>query len=106
MPMRIPQTRVVEAEPVFTIDPATGGTANAAAPTYVEGATGQPLSLNLHGAERVLLTTPAGVDVDPTATVNVSQDTAIMKNGNTSLTPKFVKISTSSSSDILALVAA
>lgn len=33
----------------------SGGTATAAAPTYVEGATNQPLSLNLAGALRVVL---------------------------------------------------
>lgn len=57
---------VIEATPVFTIDPVTGlyapgggggtftaaGTATAAAPTYVEGTT-NPLSMDLSGALRV-----------------------------------------------------
>ena len=47
-----------------------------------------------------------GTAVDVTATVNVAQDTAAIKNGATSLTPKFAAISLAASGDILALVAA
>lgn len=38
----------------------SGGTATVAAPTYVEGATSQPISLNLKGAQRVIPTDTDG----------------------------------------------
>jgi hypothetical protein len=48
--------------------------------------------------QKVLSADPTtGDPIDPTATVNVAQDTAVMKNGATSLTPKFAKIAASSS---------
>lgn len=40
-----------------------------------------------------------------TATINVAQDTSVIKNGSTSLTPKFAAISSTGSGDTLALVA-
>jgi hypothetical protein len=48
--------------------------------------------------QKVLMADPTtGTPTDPTATVNVAQDTAVIKNGSTSLTPKFAAISASSS---------
>lgn len=43
--------------------------------------------------------------VDQTQTVNVAQDTNSIKNGATSLTPKFAKIALAASGDLVALVA-
>lgn len=40
-----------------------------------------------------------------TSTINVAQDTAALKNGATSLTPKFAAISSTGSGDTVALVA-
>lgn len=47
----------------------------------------------------VVLKDGSGVVIDQTATVNVAQDTAAIKNGATSLTPKFAPIAASSSGD-------
>lgn len=45
-----------------------------------------------------------GDPVDATGTVNVAQDTSSIKNGVTSLTPKFAPIAISASGDLVALV--
>lgn len=42
----------------------SGGTSNAASPTYTEGATEQPISLDLHGAQRVLNMAADGTVLD------------------------------------------
>lgn len=110
--------------------PVTGGgggggstsvTATAAAPTYVEGSTTNPLSVDLAGGLRVTgkvgidQTTPgttngvvikdsAGNAIDQTATVNVAQDSAVMKLAAVSVTPKFAKIALSASGDPIAAV--
>lgn len=110
--------------------PVTGGgggggstsvTATAAAPTYVEGSSTNPLSVDLAGGLRVTgkvgidQTTPgttngvvikdsAGNAIDQTATVNTAADSSVMKLGATSVTPKFAAISSTGSGDTLALV--
>lgn len=53
------------ADAVEAIEALTGATVNEAAPTLVEGATGQPDSLNTHGAKRVVLQDPTGGDLVP-----------------------------------------
>lgn len=55
----------------------------------------------------VVLKDGSGAVIDQTATVNVAQDTAAIKNGATSLTPKFAAIAASASGDnpIVAVVA-
>lgn len=85
--------------------------ANAALQTSTEGATADPLSMDLSRRLRVtdeqVLATLASIltaNTD-TSTINVAQDTAVVKSGAASLTPKFAKISTSTSADIVALVA-
>jgi hypothetical protein len=52
----------------------------------------------------VILDPNAGTAIDQTATVNVAPDTATIKNGATSLTPKFASISSTGSADTVALV--
>lgn len=57
-------------------------------------------------AGRAVLYDSSGAAIDQTATINVAQDTATVKNGATSLTPKFAAIAASSSgaNTVVALV--
>jgi hypothetical protein len=54
--------------------------------------------------QRIVLNNSSGVEIDQTATVNVAQDTSVIKLGATSLTPKFAKISLSATGDPVAAV--
>lgn len=74
----------------------------------VDIASAIPAGTNLIGKVGIDQTTPgttngvvikdsSGNAIDQTATINVAQDVNAMKNGNTSLTPKFAKIAASSS---------
>lgn len=49
----------------------SGATATAASPTLTEGATNQPLSVDLHDALRVLMQAPDGTSIDPTAAAKI-----------------------------------
>lgn len=64
-------------------------------------------SKDISGAQfqKILASDPTtGDPLDPTATVNTAADTSVMKNGATSLTPKFAAISSTGSGDTVALV--
>lgn len=52
----------------------------------------------------VVVLDAAGNPIDQAATINVAQDTSVIKNGSTSLTPKFAAISSTGSGDTLPLV--
>jgi hypothetical protein len=105
------------AEPVVLVDPATGepyaagsggggslsAKANAAIQTSAEAATTDPLSMNLSRELRVTDASLLAAASD-TSSINVAQDTAIMKNGAVSLTPRFATIALSASGDLVAAV--
>lgn len=69
--------------------------------TAVSAANPLPVSATLSATGVAQETTQQAVlaAVQDTSTINVAQDTAAVKNGATSLTPKFAAISTSASGD-------
>lgn len=76
-----------------------GAVARSAAPTAVTAGDRVNLSADTYGSLRTLAVDSAGAVIDPTATVNVAQDSAVMKLASVSVTPKFASISASSSGD-------
>lgn len=81
-----------------------GAVARTSTPGAVAAGDRVDLSADVYGSLRVVQTDTSGAIVDPLATVNVAPDTAVVKNGSTSLTPKFAAISSTGSGDTLALV--
>lgn len=81
----------------------------------VDIASAIPAGTNLIGKVGLDQTTPgttngvvikdsSGTAIDQTATINVAQDSAVMKLANASVTPKFAKISLSATGDPIAAV--
>jgi hypothetical protein len=82
-----------------------GGKANDAAPTQVANGDRADLAVDRYGHVKTVAVDSTGAIIDPSGTVNVAQDTSVIKNGSASLTPKFATISSTGSGDTVALVA-
>lgn len=80
---------------------------SAANPLPVSGTFEAPVGGSTEAKQDTMITHLAAIEAaaEDTSTVSVAQDTAVIKNGATSLTPKFAAISSTDDGDTVALVA-